>query len=49
MSLQLRGMNMSFESLKEKRPLVIVAGSALQSVNLGSIGTLTALQKIEAE
>jgi len=49
MSLQLRGMNMLFESLKEKKPLVIVASSALQSMNLGAIGGQKALQKSEAE
>ena len=42
-ALQLRGMNMLFEGLKEKGSLVIVPSSALESMNLGAIGGLTAL------
>lgn len=48
-ALQLRGMNMLFEGLKEKGSLVIVPSSALESMNLGAIGGLTALGKSEAE
>jgi regulator of protease activity HflC (stomatin/prohibitin superfamily) len=44
-ALQLRGMNMLFEGLKEKGSLVIVPSSALESMNLGAIGGLTALAK----
>jgi regulator of protease activity HflC (stomatin/prohibitin superfamily) len=44
-ALQLRGMNMLFEGLKEKGSLVIVPSSALESMNLGAIGGLTALGK----
>jgi regulator of protease activity HflC (stomatin/prohibitin superfamily) len=46
-ALQLRGMNMLFEGLKEKGSLVIVPSSALESMNLGAIGGLTALSKSE--
>ena len=42
-ALHLRGMNMLFEGLKEKGSLVIVPSSALESMNLGAIGGLTAL------
>lgn len=42
-ALQLRGMNMLFEGLKEKGSLVIVPSSALESMNLGAIGGLSAL------
>ncbi|MCP4154069.1 MAG: slipin family protein [bacterium] len=44
-ALQLRGMNMLFEGLKEKGSLVIVPSSALESMNLGAIGGMTALAK----
>lgn len=46
-ALQLRGMNMLFEGLKEKGSLIIVPSSALESMNLGAIGGLTALAKSE--
>ncbi|MGD9158661.1 MAG: slipin family protein [Desulfobacteraceae bacterium] len=42
-ALQLRGMNMLFEGLKEKGSLIIVPSSALESMNLGAIGGITAL------
>ena len=42
-ALQLRGMNMLFEGLKEKGSLIIVPSSALESMNLGAIGGLAAL------
>ncbi len=42
-ALQLRGMNMLFEGLKEKGSLIIVPSSALDSMNLGAVGGLTAL------
>ena len=42
-ALQLRGMNMLFEGLKEKGSMVIVPSSALESMNMGAIGGLTAL------
>ncbi len=48
-ALQLRGMNMLFEGLKEKGSLVIVPSSALESMNLGAIGGLAALSKSEVE
>ena len=41
-ALHLRGMNMLFEGLKEKGSMVIVPSSALDSMNLGAIGGLTA-------
>jgi regulator of protease activity HflC (stomatin/prohibitin superfamily) len=49
-ALQLRGMNMLFEGLKEKGALVIVPCSALDSMNLGAIGGLSAMaqQRIPA-
>ena len=47
-ALQLRGMNMLFEGLKEKGSLVIVPSSALESMNLGAIGGLTALAERSA-
>ena len=47
-ALQLRGMNMLFEGLKEKGSLVIVPSSALESMNLGAIGGLTALAQTTA-
>ncbi len=46
-ALQLRGMNMLFEGLKEKGSLVIVPSSALESMNLGAIGGMTALARGE--
>jgi hypothetical protein len=48
-ALQLRGMNMLFEGLKEKGSLVIVPSSALESMNLGAVGGLAALAKSEVE
>jgi hypothetical protein len=46
-ALQLRGMNMLFEGLKEKGSLIIVPSSALESMNLGAIGGLSAINKME--
>jgi hypothetical protein len=46
-ALQLRGMNMLFEGLKEKGSLIIVPSSALESMNLGAIGGLSAISKME--
>lgn len=46
-ALQLRGMNMLFEGLKEKGSLIIVPSSALESMNLGAMGGLAALSKAE--
>jgi len=48
-ALQLRGMNMLFEGLKEKGSLIIVPSSALESMNLGAIGGLAALAESSAE
>ena len=42
-AMQLRGMNMLFEGLKEKGSLIVVPSSALESMNLGAIGGMTAL------
>lgn len=47
-ALQLRGMNMLFEGLKEKGSLIIVPSSALESMNLGAMGGLAAITKSEA-
>ena len=44
-ALQLRGMNMLFEGLKEKGSLIIVPSSALDSMNMGAIGGLAALSE----
>ncbi len=44
-ALQLRGMNMLFEGLKEKGSLIIVPSSALESMNLGAVGGLSALSQ----
>jgi regulator of protease activity HflC (stomatin/prohibitin superfamily) len=44
-ALQLRGMNMLFEGLKEKGSMVIVPSSALDSMNLGAMGGLTSFGK----
>lgn len=48
-ALQLRGMNMLFEGLKEKGSLIIVPSSALESMNLGAVGGLSALAQHAAE
>ena len=49
-ALHLRGMNMLFEGLKEKGSMVIVPSSALDSMNLGAMGGLVSLSKLnEAE
>ena len=44
-ALQLRGMNMLFEGLKEKGSMVIVPSSALESMNLGATSGLISLAK----
>ena len=44
-ALQLRGMNMLFEGLKEKGSLIIVPSAALESMNLGAIGGIAALSE----
>ncbi len=44
-ALQLRGMNMLFEGLKEKGSLIIVPSSALDSMNLGAVSGLAALSE----
>lgn len=48
-ALHLRGMNMLFEGLKEKGSMVIVPSSALDSMNLGSMGGLVSLAKSNKE
>ena len=45
-ALQLRGMNMLFEGLKEKGSLIIVPSSALESMNLGAIGGMKAISEM---
>lgn len=45
-ALHLRGMNMLFEGLKEKGSMVIVPSSALESMNLGAMGGLVSLAKV---
>ena len=44
-ALHLRGMNMLFEGLKEKGSMVIVASSALDTMNLGAMGGLVSMAK----
>ena len=44
-ALQLRGMNMLYEGMKEKGSMIIVPSSALDSMNLGVIGGLVSLAK----
>jgi len=44
-ALQLRGMNMLFEGLKEKGSLIIVPSSALESMKLGAISGMAALSQ----
>ncbi|MFV0592388.1 MAG: slipin family protein [Draconibacterium sp.] len=44
-ALQLRGMNMLFEGLKEKGSMIIVPSSALESMNLGAITGLASMSK----
>jgi regulator of protease activity HflC (stomatin/prohibitin superfamily) len=46
-ALQLRAMNIIGEGLKEKSSLIIVPSSALDSMNLGVLGGLASLKKIE--
>ncbi len=41
-AMHLRGMNMLFEGLKEKGSMIIVPSSALETMNLGAIGGMTA-------
>ncbi len=48
-ALHLRGMNMLFEGLKEKGSMVIVPSSALDSMNLGAMGGLISLAKLDEE
>jgi len=48
-ALQLRGMNMLFEGLKEKGSLIIVPSSALESMNMGAVGGLAALSQMRKE
>lgn len=45
-ALHLRGMNMLFEGLKEKGSMIIVPSSALESMNLGAMGGLASLAKM---
>ncbi len=49
MAMHLRGMNMLFEGLKEKGSMVIVPSSALDTMNLGAIAGLAALNQTETE
>jgi regulator of protease activity HflC (stomatin/prohibitin superfamily) len=46
-AMHLRGMNMLFEGLKEKGSMIIVPSSALETMNLGAIGGLTALSQVQ--
>ncbi|MHC4118403.1 MAG: slipin family protein [Planctomycetota bacterium] len=46
-AMHLRGMNMLFEGLKEKGSMIIVPSSALETMNLGAIGGMTALSQVK--
>jgi len=48
-ALQLRGMNMLFEGLKEKGSMIIVPSSALESMNIGALTGLASLAKDKME
>jgi regulator of protease activity HflC (stomatin/prohibitin superfamily) len=48
-ALQLRGMNMLFEGLKEKGSLIIVPSSALESMNLGATMGLAAMSQAQSK
>jgi regulator of protease activity HflC (stomatin/prohibitin superfamily) len=48
-ALQLRGMNMLFEGLKDKGSLMIVPSSALESMNIGALGGIAALAESQAD
>jgi regulator of protease activity HflC (stomatin/prohibitin superfamily) len=48
-AMHLRGMNMLFEGLKEKGSMIIVPSSALETMNLGAIGGMTALSQMKSE
>ena len=48
-ALHLRGMNMLFEGLKEKGSMIIVPSSALETMNLGTIGGLAALSQVKSD
>jgi regulator of protease activity HflC (stomatin/prohibitin superfamily) len=45
MALHLRGMNMLYESVKERGSTIIVPSSAVDSMNLGGIAGLTGLAR----
>jgi regulator of protease activity HflC (stomatin/prohibitin superfamily) len=45
-ALHLRAMNMVFEGLKKKGSMVIVPSSALDTMNLGALGGMTAFDRI---
>jgi regulator of protease activity HflC (stomatin/prohibitin superfamily) len=47
-ALHLRAMNMLFEGLKEKGAMVIVPSSAVDTMNLGSLGGLVGLSQVKA-
>jgi hypothetical protein len=47
--MHLRGMNMLFEGLKEKGSMIIVSSSALETMNLGAIGGMAAMSRIQSE
>lgn len=48
-ALQLRGMNMLFEGLKEKGSMIIVPSSALESMNIGALTGMASLAKNKME
>jgi hypothetical protein len=47
--LQLRAMNLIGEGLKEKSSLIIVPSTALDSMNLGVLGGLASLGKLQQQ
>jgi hypothetical protein len=48
-ALQLRAMNLIGEGLKEKSSLIIVPSTALDSMNLGVLGGLASLGKLQQQ
>jgi len=47
-ALHLRGMNMLYESVKERGSTIIVPSSAVDSMNLGGLAGITALARRDA-
>ncbi len=46
-ALHLRAMNMAYEGIRKNNSLMVLPSSALDSMNIGTIAGLSALQKTE--